>query len=87
MMCFSTTTTTCRGRAGARWLAGTLGAAFVLAAFALCVGCRNSPITENDERSPYDRYDMIRDEYAVPYLEDAYGRKRPNLRGRLIDRR
>jgi hypothetical protein len=50
-------------------------------------GCRQSPITENDVRSPFDRYDLIRDEYAAPYLQDEYGRKRPNLRGRLIDRR
>lgn len=51
------------------------------------VGCRQGPITENDERSPYDRYNLIRDEYAPAYLQDEYGRKRPNLRGRLIDRR
>ena len=49
-------------------------------------GCRQGPITENDERSPFDRYDLIRDEFALPYLQDEYGRKRPNLRGRLVDR-
>ena len=78
MMCPPTTTTRCRRRAA--------GACAVLVVCTLA-GCRNSPITENDERSPYDRYDMIRDEYASPYLQDEYGRKRPNLRGRLIDRR
>lgn len=58
------------------------------AALLLCAsGCRQSPITENDERSPFDRYDLIRDEYAPAYLQDEYGRKRPNLRGRLIDKR
>lgn len=57
------------------------------AALLLVAGCRQSPITENDVRSPFDRYDLIRDEYATPYLQDEYGRKRPNLRGRLIDRR
>lgn len=49
-------------------------------------GCRQSPITENDERSPFDRYDLIRDEFAPAYLQDEYGRKRPNLRGRLVGR-
>lgn len=58
------------------------------AALLFCAsGCRQSPITENDERSPFDRYDLIRDEYAPAYLQDEYGRKRPNLRGRLIDKR
>ena len=65
--------------------AGVVAGAVVLAA--ITVGCQQSPITENDERSPYDRYDLIRDEYASPYLQDEYGRKRPNLRGRLIERR
>ena len=49
-------------------------------------GCRQGPITENDERSPFDRYDLIRDEFAPAYLQDEFGRKRPNLRGRLVDR-
>ena len=53
----------------------------------LAGGCRNAPLTEGDERSQFDRYDLVRDEYAPAYLEDAYGRKRPNLRGRLIGRR
>ena len=80
-MCFGTTTTTCRYRSLIARVA------FGVCMVAVLVGCRNSPITENDERSPYDRYDLIRDEYATPYLQDAYGRKRPNLRGRLNDRR
>ncbi len=77
-----TDTTRCRttGRTIA-WTVAGLAAAFALA------GCRQSPITENDVRSPFDRYDLIRDEFAMPYLQDEYGRKRPNLRGRLIDRR
>jgi hypothetical protein len=84
MMCSKRPTTTCRHPAGSSKAALVIGLGVVVAAG---TGCRNSPITENDQRSPYDRYDLIRDEYAPPYLEDEYGRKRPNLRGRLIDRR
>lgn len=59
----------------------------VLCAIALTGGCRQGPILEDDQRSQFDRYDLVRDQYAPAYLEDAYGRKKPNLRGRLIDRR
>lgn len=48
--------------------------------------CQPGPITENDQRSQFDRYDMVRDRYAPAYTEDVYGRKRPNLRGRLVGR-
>ncbi|MBZ0173137.1 MAG: hypothetical protein K8E66_12195 [Phycisphaerales bacterium] len=78
MMTRTTRTTTC-------WRA----ARYTAAALVLFVtsGCRQAPITENDERTQFDRYDLVRDEYAPAYLEDEYGRKRPNLRGRLIGRR
>ncbi|HHN77879.1 MAG TPA: hypothetical protein ENK11_04285 [Phycisphaerales bacterium] len=60
----------------------------VLSGFALSSqGCRQAPLSEKDERSQFDRYDLVRDEYAPAYLEDEYGRKIPNLRGRLIGRR
>lgn len=76
-----TTATTC----------GRFTIGFVLAGVVLGVlgvgGCRQAPITEKDERSQFDRYDAVRDSYAPAYLEDEYGRKKPNLRGRLIGRR
>ncbi len=50
-------------------------------------GCRQAPLTEKDVRSQFDRYDSVRDDFAPAYLEDEYGRKKPNLRGRLIGRR
>ena len=51
------------------------------------IGCRQAPISEKGERTQFDRYDAVRDAYAPAYLEDEYGRKKPNLRGRLIGRR
>jgi len=58
-----------------------------LCALLLMPGCRQSPITEDDIRSQFDRYDLVRDQYAPAYLQDEYGRKRPNLRGRLLNSR
>ena len=59
----------------------------VLLCGAVLPGCRKAPILADDERSQFDRYDLVRDEYAPAYLSDEYGAKRPNLRGRLIGRR
>lgn len=43
-----------------------------------------TPLFDPDaNRSQFDRYDAIRAEYAVPYTEDEFGRRTPNLRGRL----
>jgi hypothetical protein len=55
----------------------------------MCVStlaCRPAPIVEDEPRTQFDRYDLVRDQYAPAYLEDEYGRKRPNLRGRLLGR-
>jgi len=54
-----------------------------VAAFALA-GCQPPLFTTDDARSPYDRYDVVRDSYSLPYNRDEFGRKVPNLRGRLV---
>ncbi|MCC6660581.1 MAG: hypothetical protein IT437_06810 [Phycisphaerales bacterium] len=59
------------------------GLAAVAAALA-CAGCRAPPISDTDERSPYDRYDYLRNQRAEGYTEDQYGKKIPNLRERLL---
>ena len=46
-------------------------------------GCGEPLFAQTDERSQYDRYDRVRNEFAAPYVEDEYGRKEPNLTGRL----
>lgn len=67
------------GRSNYRWgliLSGAL-AAVVLG------GCSKPLLAPTEERSPFDRYDNVRGNYAPQYIEDQYGRREPNLRGRL----
>ena len=49
-------------------------------------GCQKALLSPNDERSPYDRYDAIRNQGADQYVFDEYGRRRPNLKERLLPR-
>lgn len=72
---------------GARWgvrlgLAG-LGVGLCVAVLG---ACQRTALRPDDVRSPYDRYERTRAERAEPYLEDEYGRRTPNLRGRLLER-
>ncbi|GIK19527.1 MAG: hypothetical protein DYG93_02665 [Leptolyngbya sp. PLA2] len=46
--------------------------------------CHQSPINARDPRSQYSRYDLVRGQYPPQYLEDEFGRRIPNLRGRLL---
>lgn len=46
-------------------------------------GCEKPLLAPSEARSPYDRYDAVRAQYAPQYVEDEFGRKQPNLRGRL----
>jgi hypothetical protein len=51
----------------------------------LCLsGCQKPLLAPTDERSPYDRYDTVRAQAAPQYITDEYGRRRPNLRERLL---
>jgi len=59
-------------------LAGAL-----VAAALLLPGCSRPLLSPKDERSQYDRYDRARSQYAQQFKEDEYGRRTPNLRGRL----
>ncbi len=50
----------------------------------LCIpGCARPLLSPNEERSPFDRYDGIRNQYSAQFVEDEFGRQRPNLRERL----
>jgi hypothetical protein len=64
----------------------TLIVGSLLAAWAMLVltGCTKPLLTPEEPRSQYDRYDQIRAQRSPSYLEDEYGRRRPNLRGRLL---
>ncbi len=49
-------------------------------------GCARPLLSPDDERSPFDRYDNLRNQFAQQYVEDEFGRQRPNLRARLAPR-
>jgi hypothetical protein len=46
-------------------------------------GCTRPLLSPGEERSPYDRYDTVRDKRAPQFVEDKYGRRKPDLTGRL----
>lgn len=50
------------------------------------VGCAKPLLSPNEPRSQYSRYDLVRGRFAPQYVEDEFGRRMPNLRGRLLDR-
>lgn len=61
----------------------------LIAALSLCAitgGCEKPLLSDNEERSQFDRYDAVRSQLPPPYIEDEFGRQRPNLRGRLLPR-
>ncbi len=78
-----------RDRAPAIGPAGVSIAALAFAALALLTlpGCQKALLSPKDERSPFDRYDAMRDQFAQQYIEDEFGRRQPNLRGRLAPKR
>jgi len=49
-------------------------------------GCAKPLLSPTEERSQFDRYDAVRSRHAPQYIEDEYGRRQPNLRGRLEPR-
>lgn len=60
---------------------------FAAAALLLLLGgCSRPLLSPSDERTPFDRYDALRNQYARQYVQDAYGATKPNLRGRLAPR-
>lgn len=59
-------------------------AAAVLAAGAVSLGgCTKPLFSERYQRTQYDTYDRSRNQFARQYVEDEYGRREPNLWGRL----
>lgn len=49
----------------------------------LLVGCAKPLLSPEDQRTPFDRYDAVRNQYSQQYVEDEFGRLKPNLRARL----
>jgi hypothetical protein len=49
------------------------------------LGACEKPLFGPDEpRSQFDRFDAVRDRRATQYITDEFGRRRPNIRARLI---
>ncbi|HZW10588.1 MAG TPA: hypothetical protein VFF69_11855 [Phycisphaerales bacterium] len=67
--------------AGVRRLAVAAGPALLVAALG---GCAKPLLSPNEPRSQYSRYDLVRGHHAPQYIEDEFGRRKPNLRGRLL---
>ncbi len=58
----------------------------LVCAAVVVTGCQKTALRPKDTRSQYDRYDQARNQRAEPFSEDEFGKRTPNLRGRLIVR-
>lgn len=59
-------------------------AALALAWASIPAGCGKPLLSPDEPRSQFDRYDAVRNQYADQYVFDEWGRRRPNLRARLL---
>lgn len=70
--------------------AGSAARLLTLAAFGASLwalaGCGEALIDDSQPRSQYDRYDELRGQRPPAQVEDEFGNKKPNLRGRLLRR-
>ncbi|MEO1279088.1 MAG: hypothetical protein AAFV77_09045, partial [Planctomycetota bacterium] len=49
-------------------------------------GCQDPLITEDQLRSPFHRYDRVRNQDSDTFIRDEFGRARPNVVQRLAPR-
>lgn len=61
-------------------IAAMLGVTVLLGA------CAPPLLSPDEPRSPFDRYDAVRNQRADQYIFDDYGRRRPDLKRRLTPR-
>lgn len=59
-------------------------ALLALTALAALCGCEKPLLSPDEDRSPFDRYDTVRNQHADQYVTDEFGHRRPNLRERLM---
>jgi len=64
-----------------------LGLLVVAALGSPMTGCGKPLMSPSESRSQFDRYDRSRNQFAPQYIEDEYGARTPNLRGRLSPKR
>jgi hypothetical protein len=55
-----------------------------IAGASVTCGCEKPILSPDEDRSPFDRYDAVRNQHADQYITDEFGRRRPNLRERLM---
>lgn len=72
------------GRRPQRTTCRVAGAAVMGAAVLAAAGCAKPLLSPTEPRSQYSRYDLVRGQFAPQYIEDEFGRRMPNLRGRLL---
>jgi hypothetical protein len=51
---------------------------------AVMASCAEPLLPEKEDRSQFDGYDRARERTVDQYREDEFGRRRPNLRPRLL---
>lgn len=56
----------------------------LLAGMCALPGCVEPLLPEKEDRSQFDGYDRARDRTVDQYRQDEFGRRRPNLRARLL---
>lgn len=59
----------------------------ILCSASTLTACRQPPLRASDPRSQFDHYDLTRNEHEPAYWFDEYGRRQPNLKGRLLNDR
>jgi len=79
-----TNTIACGG--GARFVKSWCVLALLAATSCALVGCEKPLFGPDEPRSQFDRFDAVRDRHVPPYTTDEFGRRRPNIRARLITR-
>ena len=55
-----------------------------VAIVALSAGCEKPLLDPLEERSPFQRYDAVRNQDSEQKVFDEFGRKKPNIRERLM---
>lgn len=67
----------------------TVAALATLIVIALCSGCEQPLFVQNQPRTPYERYQILRGQYRPAMQQNVYGGDEPALRDRLrpLDRR
>jgi hypothetical protein len=60
-----------------------LAAGVGLVALLALAGCQKPLFPANSPRTQFDRFDEVRNQSAPQYVQDEFGRRRPNIKGRL----